>query len=56
MEYNIIAGSGEVPAEHCLCFCKPVVIKGKPYTADSKSYTVQIDGRNYLRIEVNDDS
>lgn len=56
MEYSVIADSGEVPAEHCLCFCKPVVIKDKSYTADSKFYTVQIDGRNYLRIEVNDDS
>ena len=55
MEYNVIAGSGEVPAEHCLCFCKPVVINGKSYTTEIKSYTLQTDGRNYLRIEVNDD-
>lgn len=55
MEYNVIANSGEVPAEHCLCFCKPVFVNGKSYTTQSKSYTVQIDGRNYLRVEVNDD-
>lgn len=56
MEYNVVADSGEVPAEHCLCFCKPVVINGKLYTTEGKFYTVQIDGRNFLRVEVNDDS
>lgn len=56
MEYNLIANSGEIPAEHCLCFCEPVFINGKSYTTEGKFYTVQIDGRNYLQIEVNDDS
>lgn len=55
MEY-IIPDSGEVHAEHCLCFYKPVVINGKSYNIEDKFYTVQIDGRNYLRVKVNDDS
>ena len=49
MEYNVIADSGEVSAEHCLCF-------GTLRLGADKFYTVQKDGRNYLRIEVDDDS
>lgn len=49
MEYNVIADSGEVPAEHCLCF-------GTLRLGTDKFYTVQKDVRNYLRIEVDDDS
>lgn len=43
MEYDIIVGSGEVSSEHCLKL------------GSGKHYTVQVDGRNYLRVEVDDD-
>lgn len=55
MEYCVITDSGEARAEHCLCFRKPLHINGKPYAVKSKFYTVQKNGRNYLRVEVNDD-
>ncbi len=55
MEYSIIADNGE-SAERCLCFCKPLYIDGKPCAVKSKFYTIQKNGRNYLRVEVNDDS
>ncbi|MDE6733655.1 MAG: hypothetical protein K2J77_12385 [Oscillospiraceae bacterium] len=43
MEYNIISNSGEVSAEHCLKL------------GSGKHYIVQVDGRDYLRVEVDDD-
>lgn len=43
MKYNVIPDSGEIAAEHYLEF------------GSGKFYTVQVDGRDFLRIEVNDD-
>lgn len=56
MEYSVIAGSGEVAAEHCLNFCRTELVGGHTLSFESKCYTVQRNGRDYLRIEVNDDS
>lgn len=43
MEYEIIPGSGEIPAEHLLKF------------GSGKHYAVRVDGRDHLRVEVDDD-
>lgn len=43
MEYEIIPDSGEIPAEHFLRL------------GSGKHYAVRGDGRDHLRVEVNDD-